>query len=622
MDELLNTVESLEDDTKKVDVLNEISYEFHRKDISKTKDYAQQALGLAEEIGYDKGIATAKANYGMGLYMSGKTEEAFDLYIEAFDLAKQIDNLSILSRVSSNIAMYYKYTKQIDFATKWYLQGIEYAEACDNQSTKAFIYNNLGVMFLDEDKDEKAKFYFRKSVEVAEKLQDSKVMGLAKINILFLSLEEKDLSQSKDLLKDVYVIADKTENKRLLGFYFTGLATYHSLKKNNDLAIKAYEDSIAVWEEIGEEVRTSNSEHQLAEFYYENKELPKALIHANKSLQLALKNSNNTKIHKLYLFLANIYSDREEFKQATEFYQKALILNKKLKVEEREKQAWELEIRYQAEKKELENALLKSEQNVNLGIINNQKIKNELLEKQVELDGLIKQELARSNQDLESFAHIASHDIKAPIRNICQFSQILHHKVVDKLEKDEEEFLSFIIDSSNRLSILIDDVLEYSKVNSLKTNYSEVDLNTLFYELVSIFSLKLEEKDIQLKVQDDLPTILIDRIKIKRVFQNLIGNAIKFSSPDKESSISISFKEGKHKFTFYVKDNGIGIADSSKDIFQPFTYLNNQNEYKGTGMGLALCKRIIDQHGGEIGYTSEFGKGTTFYFDLPQKELS
>lgn len=624
MQDLLNDIETLEDTSEKVDLLNKISYEYHQNNISKTKKYAEDALTLAEKIDYTKGITQAKINLGMGMYLSGEIHDAFDLYMEAYRLADQTKELPLLCKVTSNIAMYYHYINQVDLATQWYLKGIDYSDQCNSIFDKASIYNNLGSMFLLSNRRDKAKYYFEKCIELAETVPGLKLKGLGKINMLVVSLEEKDVIRIRELLGDIKAITDQTENKRLLAFYYMSLAGYYAIEKKLSLAIKASKNGVLVWKETGEEVQMCNAEYELAMLYNDNQDLDKAIFHGHKSLELALKNSSNASTLGgtlgLYHFLADVYDKKEEYKSASEFYQKALTLNKKQKIEEREKQALELERKYQAEKKELENALLKSEQKVSQAIINNQRIKNELLEKQIEVDKLVKKELTRSNEDLESFAHVASHDIKSPVIHICQFSQLLHRAADNKLNKEEKEYLSFIINSSEKLSVLIDDVLEYSKANSQKVKYSEVDMNILFFEIESIFSLELIAKNIKLNIQSDLPIISIDQIKIKRVFQNLIGNAIKFYDPNKEAKISIVFGTKDNSYLFSVIDNGMGVAETSKDIFQPFIYLNSQSEYTGTGMGLALCKRIIDQHKGSISYESTVGQGSTFYIELPKIE--
>jgi len=610
-----NTIDLKEE---KIDNLNKLADEFYHEDVSKVKEYATEALMLSKKIGYVRGQANAIRNLGVAAYLIGETSKAYDLFQQCYELGLGLNDLSILCGISSNIASYFSHAKKADQATEWYLKAIDYALQYNDIESIASIYNNLGVMHLNNNDYINSEKYFTKCIEVATSLSDLTILNFVKLNLVNIFLKESKIEKAKEFLDDVFVRLEQFNDKRANCFYYISLAKYYKETNNYAKAINCFEDGLLLLKDLGEEVKLGEVESLLARLHLQYNNLDDAELHTHKSLEFALKTKNNGLRLDLHVLLGDIYSEKKLLEQANKYYKKAIVLNKEFKIEEREKQALELERKHQAEKKEIENELLKSEQRVNQEIINSQKIKNELLNKRVELDKLTKIELERSNQDLASFAHIASHDIKAPMRSIRQFAQLLQSKAAGKLNEKENEYLYFIIDNSERLSTLIDDVLSYSKVGSQKTNHSVVDVNALFIEISAVFAIQLKEKNISLSIQKDLPVFQLDPIKIKRVFDNLIGNAIKFYDPNKKSEISISYKETEDKYIFFIVDNGLGIKKTSKDIFEPFVYLNNQFDYKGTGMGLALCKRIIEQHGGTIGFLSEFGDGTTFYFDLPK----
>ena len=197
--------------------------------------------------------------------------------------------------------------------------------------------------------------------------------------------------------------------------------------------------------------------------------------------------------------------------------------------------------------------------------------------------------LIKSNKELENFAHMASHDLKSPLRTITSFSSLLQKKAGPKLGNREKEFLNFITISGNSLSLMIDDMLAYSKVGSQNISKSETDMNSMLEDLILSLKGQANGKSVTLNQVSSFPNASLDKVKIKRVFQNIASNAIKFCDKEKENSyVNFSYKELENFHQFTISDNGIGIPDTSKNLFEPFTYLNSKSEYKGTGMGLAL----------------------------------
>jgi signal transduction histidine kinase len=229
----------------------------------------------------------------------------------------------------------------------------------------------------------------------------------------------------------------------------------------------------------------------------------------------------------------------------------------------------------------------------------------------------ISDELTRSNADLQHFAYAVSHDLQEPLRVIEGFIKLLEKRYQNKLDVKAKEFIGYTIEGVQRMRALIKDLLEYSRVGT-----SGIDIKpTDFSEAVdrAVFNLKkaVEESGAVI-THDPLPTIRADIIQMGRLFQNLIGNAIKFCEK-KTPDIRISAEKGEHGWTFFVRDNGIGIdPENVERIFAVFQRLHTREEYPGTGMGLAICKRIVERHGGKIWVKSEKGKGATFCFTIPE----
>jgi len=226
------------------------------------------------------------------------------------------------------------------------------------------------------------------------------------------------------------------------------------------------------------------------------------------------------------------------------------------------------------------------------------------------------EELARSNRDLEQFAYVASHDLQEPLRMVTSYVQLLARRYMGKLDSDADEFISFSVDGAIRMRKLIIDLLAYARVGMRGKEFEPTDCENVLHQSLHNLSLAIQEESAAV-THDPLPTVLADHSQLGQLFQNLIGNAIKFRG-EESPRVHISANRNGHGWTFSVSDNGIGLApEYAERIFIIFQRLHSRQEYSGTGMGLAICKKIVERHGGRIWVESEVGKGATFYFTLP-----
>ncbi len=227
------------------------------------------------------------------------------------------------------------------------------------------------------------------------------------------------------------------------------------------------------------------------------------------------------------------------------------------------------------------------------------------------------QELEVSNQDLERFAYMASHDLKVPLRNIVSFSQLLRRRIKNKIEPSEEEYLDFITNNAHQMTELIQGILDLSRLEKAENiELEEVDLNELIQEVHSNLQDKIEKKKGVLTYLD-LPKVKANSSQIKQLFQNIIENALKYNR-NETPTINISAKKEKKIAHIYFKDNGIGIEPAYFDkVFEMFKRLHSSAEFQGTGIGLALCKKIAHRNGGDLTIESSSDSGTIFKLSLP-----
>jgi len=227
-------------------------------------------------------------------------------------------------------------------------------------------------------------------------------------------------------------------------------------------------------------------------------------------------------------------------------------------------------------------------------------------------------DLERSNQELEQFAYVASHDLQEPLRMVASFTQLLEKRYKDQLGQDAKDFIRFAADGANRMRNLINDLLAYSGVGARGKPLEPTDCHTVLGQAIVNLSMVIEENH-AIVTSDELPTVMADASQMVQLFQNLVGNAIKFRG-EESTRIHVSVEEKENEWVFSVKDNGIGIeAQFSERIFVAFQRLHSREKYPGTGIGLAICHKIVDRHGGKIWVESELGKGSTFYFTMPKR---
>ncbi len=226
--------------------------------------------------------------------------------------------------------------------------------------------------------------------------------------------------------------------------------------------------------------------------------------------------------------------------------------------------------------------------------------------------------LESSNKELEQFAYVASHDLQEPLRMISSFVQLLERRYKEKLDGDASEFINYVVEGANRMQRLINDLLSYSRLSTRGKPFESVDCESILGQVHSNLQKAIEESGV-LITHTSLPTVMADLSQLVQLLQNLIGNAIKFRRGD-PSIVHISAEQNKNEWVFSVHDNGIGIAPEYYErIFIIFQRLHGKEDYPGTGIGLSICKRIVERHGGKIWIDSELGKGSTFYFTLPIK---
>lgn len=642
IDSLVHLLNETVDPRQKVDQLNEISYAYRRIDLSKMIDFAEQARVLATTSHYKQGLAIALKNLGNGHLKTGSPPDTCVYYYkQAIDVAKQVTDYYTQSASLNNIGLVANIQGRYNISVKYFHEAIALFDTKvmdeSKMALKALMLANLGYSYFGLEDYKKAFAYQLEAIELAEEY------GIKSIPAQYMDDLARSAANMGEFEKAEEYFQKSLDLQIELGDYESSI---HSLLHFLELKMEQqkYDEAgalglqaIAVASERDFPILLADGLNKLSEIARITQRADQAVAYADSALQLSKRIFNlrheRTASYQLSLAKALKGNHSEAFK----FLLQHLELRDSITKEERSAITLEIEAKYQNKIYEqkvqyLEERQQEQRKNIKLliGLIimtllssvvisgylykrnqSNRIIqnKNEVLEKYISY-----------NLQLENFAYIASHDLKSPLRNVVSFSQLLSRRIKDRLSAEEQEYFDFIISGTKEMSSLIDDLLNYSVVQREKLNIGKIKIDELIKDILLRNQPMIEEVGAKVTVEVPPTSIEADSIKLTQLLQNLLQNALKFHKPGQIPIVEIKFAEQDRDYRFEIKDQGIGIESQYYDkVFMIFKRLHTKKVYEGTGIGLAICKEIIEQHGGKIWIDSGKEKGTSFCFTLPKQ---
>ena len=629
----------------------------------KALEYLLAAEALAKKLNRNNTKSEIQYQVGNTYIMRQEYQKAIEVLSE---VVKDInaEGGKPLGDAFYKLAKAYQTIGNNELAFEYHFKSLKIREALDNKKGIAQSLYQIGGVHFFQGNHLKSIEYYEKCLVMGEELGNStiKLSSLGAIGAAYSRLGKVEESLKFNL--EAFDIAKSVDNKVGLAYITFNLGDDYQVLGEYDKALKYIEQSHQLKADLNDRWAQIGSTKALGEIYIAKGEYKKGINYIRKSLNIAQSLGAKPRLLEVYESLAKNLETVGDYKEANQYYRKYFSMKDSLVNEQTLQKMSDTKLNHEIEKREIEvekrdtqlsqmyNYLIwggffflslilwqlfqkykTQETNNRLQKEKNQKIQqqNEELEQahltQLETNKLLtnqnnqiteqNKKLGLKNEELQRFAYIASHDLKEPLRNIGSFATLLKRRFHGKLGEDADEYINFITTNVSRMYALLHEVLMFSKLDNEEVELEWVDMNEVVDVVKETLRGKIMEENVQI-TSARLPKLKVHHAHMTQLFQNIVSNSIKYN--DKEHPIvEINHTIGKNdEFVFYIKDNGIGIDMEFKDrVFEIFKRLHGKNEYEGTGVGLAICKKIVNQYGGRIWIESEVGEGATFYFTLP-----
>lgn len=644
--QLLESLAEVAPDSHKVDLLNELSWEYHRIDLNECLRYAKLARSAAEQMHYQKGIARSMNLEAITCGFRNDLNAALRLNRQALGIAETIRDSFLITVTNNDIG--------IDIQNDYPLSLVHLQRAlefCPKNKTliKVFLLGNIAELHLDLGNKQQADGYIQEISRISQASSDTSVIITGAMTEAVYAKEGGEISKARDHYEKAYSLAARTQDFYSLAEAELGLADLHQRSNELQAALEKISSAEKNMNKSGNQYFLADCLFQKSEISYKLGDWKAAEKSVQQSLEIARKNKDLPLKLKCFHLIKNVLRDRGYPELALAVTDSILMLKDLLSDFEKNQIFAQHEMVFQTEKKEAENRLLKKANEagrlelrnnrllllgsfmiilLGSGIIaavwrnyRSKDLQGKLLEQKIaektsDLKAL-NEELRASNQELERFTSMASHDLKEPIRNIVSFAGLLKKKL-DQAHTDAElkEHAGFIIQNTKHLYTLIEDVLTFTRLGSERSDNKMISLERIVEQVNR--ELRGSFPQIPYRIETDgLPEIKGSETMLFLIFKNLIENGVKFNQSNPPSIwVNHHLEDGLLHLSF--RDNGIGIApEFHSQVFEMFKRLHTRQEYEGAGIGLATCKKIVLLMNGKINLDSKPGEGSRFTVILP-----
>ena len=666
LEELKSQVEG-----KSVLEILEIAYRLHQENLDLALRYTDLALEKARQNEEHRDIFNIYRDIGFYYENNNQLDKGLSYYYKANELAEQYKDKELTLIICTDLAITHRKLGQYQETKKFHLKSLELAKQTNDLPSVEYSYHGLGLLYETiGDYDKAIELYF-KSLEVAEKRGTAVgvITTLQNIGVTFLKLG--NTQKALDNIEQAHQLATSENDSALVANVLHDYGTILMEGNRYNEAKRKFEGAISIYKSLHSkgsmarsymhlaQLHTEKGDYERAQQYFlqclsfqeylsiintaylfnklgflylKRDKIADAKVTFEKSLHLAQKHDYKNLIQSNSQQLYELYSNNQNPRKAIEYLQLSANTKRYLYGEDKSKRIAEMQFQFDAAKREKEIYALQLQENkilligscciflvflafmiltIRLKGRNNQNlsVKNEeILSQNIKLKA--------SNEVLKQFAYVAAHDLKEPLRNIGSFINLLQIKYGKGFNEEANEYMGFVKTGVKRLNNLLNDLLEYSQISAQTAEDERVDINQVISIVLKNLRDTIHRNDATIHSTCELPYLNISKLHLTQLLQNLIANAIKFT--EQVPVIVISCHQEKDSAVITIKDNGIGISQAAGDkIFNLFHRINKTASYEGTGIGLTICKNIVDKYDGAIWFDSVMGEGTTFYIRLP-----
>ena len=626
MDSLYVELKSSIEDTSMVNDLEKLSWEYHRTQPEKTEIFAKKSLAISKKLNYSEGAIRAQNILAVAYSIQGKMDLAFEAFEEAIQLAAQTNNQILICRTYNNIGRSHMKIGNFEKAVSYYQKGATCSEkfGLDQQMSDNLL--NMAAAMKEQGIWDTASKYAQEALEIATKIDDKTLISDAHFMLGKLYIQEEDYGEALNHFETALKYANFNNDRLGEARIIDQMGCVYSKQNQSEKALTAHREAYTISIQINYPEQVISSLEHLAKIYVNDKQYSKAIEKSREGIQIAEQLGALKNVTKLYDIIAKSYAAQNNYPQAYIYHTKLKMLSDSLITQERNQKLTELKIQFQLENKEAENQLLKTQQAkdkltiqkaaiastgfiialIALCIIAyllykrakyrkliSGKLKNEVNRRTNELEK-INEDLTKSNKEMERFNHIASHDLKEPLRNIISFTRLLEMRLKNQEDHVADEYLSFVVTNAKQMHTLIEDVLEFSEFSDRKIEIEEVNLGKTFQQVLTTLQPLMEEKTAHI-LCEELPIIKTNEAQIYILLRNIIENGLLYNNHP-TPIIEIDYEQKNNQHHLSISDNGIGIDEAyHEQIFDMFKRLQSRQKAKGSGLGLSICQKISNR---------------------------
>jgi signal transduction histidine kinase/uncharacterized protein HemY len=660
MKKSLDIRKTLDDPERITQVYNNLGVFYINSDTpEKALEYYQKAL----EISKKEDLPRKTGRYIMGIagYYNAVNnyEKAIEHYLLSEDHYEKLKDTAHLGEANIRIGRIYRKTGSYDKALELCLKGLNYIKTTDNSDKLADAYNELGIINEHLGNYEKARKYYHRAGSIYKKQEQQGNLAMIYNNLGIIHHDLDSNKKALDFYQRSYKIDQKINDLGGMANSLNNMGLIYLETDNYKKSLDYLQQSLNYSEELNNQQQVANAHNNIGKVYLKTDQYGKAKENLSKALELATSTKALRYEEESYELFSQLYEALGEYKKALSYYKKHKQLEDTIFSKEKQNRISQIQVKYETEQKEKEIELLKKDNQINKLEIKRQKN----LVKYVVIFSLLllalailaynryklrkkhartleekNQQLRQANERLrdseytqrelnatkDKFFSIIAHDLKNPFQALFGISEALYRNIDDLNKEEIKEYSKAIYESSNNLYNLLENLLQWSRtqLGNIKLNPQSIKVKKATDEIIELLRINFEEKGITVKNNiDEEITAFVDRNVYGTIVRNLISNSVKFT--EKAGSIAIEAETKKDQTIISITDTGQGIPkDQLNNIFAVNAkhFSKGTSNEQGTGLGLILCKELVEKSKGKIWAESEMGKGSTFRFTLPNKE--